>query len=155
MPIQQRARFEFVGISPSEMRQIGGGAIALNLRRWDRAQDLGDQPAKPLSMKYQMRWKKHQLQWMSSDRGYRAQKARKGLRPVRDLRYTGDLRRAMGVLQAQRNRAVLGALDEDNARKLYFNQRRWRMFGISPKDTIGLKSILSNFHPIKAVIVNG
>lgn len=147
MPVKiMPARFpEQINYSASEMTTLANQAIRVMFRRWDRAQDLGDAPAPPLSTKYKERWKDGKVAWKSADRGYRAIKMQKGGSGVRDLSYTGKMRHDIQVLSATTNQAVIGAASPESSAKLFYNQRRHRMFGVSLKDWDEIRMWLRNF----------
>lgn len=147
MPVRiDSARFpEKLDYSASEMTALGKEAIRVMFQRWDRAHDLGDSPAPPLQMRYAKRWDKSgKLAWMGSDRGYRAQKIKKGGVPIRNLMLTGAMRRDIQVISATTNQAVIGAATQESNRKLFFNQRRHRMFGLSLKDWGRIRTWMRN-----------
>lgn len=118
-----KARFVYSPFSGQQMAEFGQQVIESNLARWDRGIDANDSPAPPLSQRY----------------------ARRAGSSIRDLNNTGRLRRAMKVLSANQNRAVMGALDGIHTRRvkgrsltfadvLRINNKRSRMWGISDSD---------------------
>lgn len=126
-----KARFTYSPFTPEEMKSIGDEIIRLNFERWDKAIDANDQPAPPLK------------------EGYKARKMRKTGRSVRDLYGPvgrGRLRRSIHVLQVNQNRGTIGcdagihtpsikgrpSLTFDDV--LNINQRKARMFAMSPRD---------------------
>ena len=134
MPVRiESARFpEKIDYSATEMRALGEEVIRVMFRRWDRAQDLGDAPANPISRNY----------WVNNTVKPRVVKR---IPFIRDLRLTGDMRRDIQVLSATTNQAIIGAATAKESAKLFYNQRRIRMFGISLKDWVEIRSWLQAF----------
>lgn len=120
--VKSRARFVYAPYSPQQMQSVGEALDRSVKSRWDRAENIYDQPAKPLGNG-------------RKNNGYRTQKERKGGRPVRDLLRTGRMRRSTRVLTAGPNQVTYGFTDEAMRRRMDFNQRRDPMWGMSPRNT--------------------
>lgn len=129
-PKISRARFTVADYSPQEMISIAESLRQTIFVRLDQALDVYDRPAEPLA------------------EGYSRRKLRRGAAPVRDLKMTGETRRAIKVLSAGPNRAVLGPLRAfkqawrlkagkatvQYADVLFYNNRRSLQWGVSPRD---------------------
>lgn len=128
----RKARFEYTGYSPEQMVTAATALRDSIERRILMGLDLGDAPAPPLKPSY--------LKY----------KQRRG-NPIRDWKLTGRTLRSMKVLSAQVNKAIIGFTDDVANRRAYFNNLRWRQFGVSPKDQSALKRILAALgSPIKS-----
>jgi hypothetical protein len=110
------ARFVVGPFSSDQMNTLAGilrdsmrGRIQLGL-------NCNDQPSKTLNPKYA--------------KGKQA----KGKQPIRDWTMSGNTVRAMAVLSANENRAVIGFNNPIAARIARFNNLRERAFGVSPHD---------------------
>lgn len=123
----QKARFVVSPYTAQEMIRFGQTIIDSNFARWDRAVDANDGVAPPLKPRYA------------------AFKSRRYGSTLRDLRLTGRLRRSIKVLTASVYRAAMGPVDGIHTRSqkrrnltfadvLAICNRRWRMWGVSPKD---------------------
>lgn len=141
-----RARFVYSPLSGQRMAEIGESLIGTIFERWDRGLDVNDQPAPPLAQAYEKA------------------KQRKGGQTVRDLLRTGRLRRSIKALAANENKVTLGPTDGTHARLkrggqlsfadvLTLNQRRWRMWGISPAEKAKLIRMFAGERPVKATLV--
>lgn len=162
-----KARFIVSPYTAQEMASFGQSIIDSNFARWDRGIDANDGPAPPLSFRIRTRGGK-EFRGAGREVGYRAQKRKFGKQPIRDLNLTGQLRRSINVLEASENRAVMGPIDGIHtgqtssirtrivknaltfADVLRINQRRWRMWGVSPSDNRLLRAIMRPFIKAKA-----
>ena len=129
-PKISRARFTIKDFSPREMISIAESLKQTIFMRLDQALDVYDAPAKPLAA------------------GYAKFKQKRTGRNVRDLNLTGETRRAIKVLSAGPNRAVLGPLRAFKqawrlkagksvltySQVLFLNNRRSLQWGVSPRD---------------------
>jgi hypothetical protein len=111
-----RARVNYSGLKPGDMKDIGEEAKRSILYRFNLAQTTYDTAAPPLVP----RWADF--------------KAKRGRAPIRDLNWTGRLRRGLNVLRADHNNAYIGFSDPEARRRMAFNQRRSAMWGLSPLD---------------------
>lgn len=139
-----RARFVVSPYTPQQMISIGQTLIGLNFSRWNRGVDGADAAAAPLAAKYARR------------------KAYTGRRKaVRDLNLTGRLRDSIRVLNASENKVTIGPVDGTysstrygvltNSDVLTLNQRRSRMWAVSPNDRAAILEQLLNIHkPVSA-----
>lgn len=117
----QSVRFVYHGYSPYQMETIGTGFLTRGmLPRIRQGLTVTDGPAPKLAPKYEK------------------QKVTKGKQPIRDWVLTGRLMRSTRVISRQGNQCTLGATDNTINARLYYNNRRARQFGVSPKDQIVL-----------------
>ena len=114
-----KARFVVSGLTSQQMVEIGAVCVDSIKERLSHGQNVSDTSAKPLSAG-------------SRGRGYRTYKARRSPPAVRNWRFTGRTLRAMRVLRADENKAVIGFSDPIAAMRAAINNRRERQFGISP-----------------------
>ena len=101
------------------MVEIGQVAVDSIKARLARAENIYDQPAKPLSEG-------------KRGGGYRRYKSRKAPPAIRNWKLTGRTLRGMNVLRANENRAVIGFSDPVAGMRAAINQKRERQFGLSP-----------------------
>jgi hypothetical protein len=127
-----KARFVYSPYTGQQMAGFGQSLVDSIKARLAMAQDVHDQPAPPLS-----------------DR-YRKSKQRKYGRGNRDWIWTGRTVRGMRVLRANQNRAVAGFYDPVAAERAFFNQRRRRQWGVSPRNRRDLISAMSGYRPVRA-----
>jgi hypothetical protein len=139
--VRRRARFAYYGLSSDAMQRIAETTRGSVISRIQRGETVNDSPARPLSMKYKERWENHRLVSMGADRGYRAQKQRKGGRPIRDWTYTGHTLRCLKVAWVTANRAAISFLNViapwrriSAAKIAAIRNADERQFGVSPKD---------------------
>ena len=130
-----RARFVVSPFSAQQMVELGQVAVDSIKARLERAENIYDQPAKPLSEGRR-------------GTGYRRYKARKAPPAIRNWRLTGRTLRGMNVLRANENRAVIGFSDPVAAMRAVVNQKRERQFGLSP---VNWKDILAAVRQIRFV----
>ena len=132
-------KFVYSPFAPEDMLGAGQVVCDANFARWDQGLNTMDLPAKPLAP------------------GYAKFKSQHGAKPIRDLRYSGILRRCLKPLSADQRRVVCGAVEFTHplpvrlrpGKKgqpavtrqltineiLSFNQGIERMWGISPRDS--------------------
>jgi hypothetical protein len=129
--VRRKARFGYVGFGQDAIERIADKTRASVLARIQRGETVSDSPAKPLKARVKA----------GVDRGYRAQKARKGGQPIRDWTYTGHTLKSMKVLLVSVTKAVIGFLPNAGfGRKLTAAQiasirnADERQFGLSPRD---------------------
>lgn len=174
----QKARFVYSPYTPQQMIAFGQSVIDANFARWDRGIDAMDRLAPPLKRSFRNPSVAHGTQLVKrisrsaadlEKRTYPYQKQRlTGRSPIRDLNLTGLLRRAIQVLVASRNRAVMGPIEGTHtgvssdirtrrvknpmtyAAILAINNSRWRMWGLSPGDKRGVLRQIANEPVIKA-----
>jgi len=141
-----KARFVYSPLTGQRMAEIGTSLIAEIFERWDRGMGVGDSPAPPLAA------------------GYAKSKQRKGGSSVRDLHRTGRLRRSIKALAANQNKVTLGPTDGMHTRLkrggimsfsdvLTFNQRRFRMWGVSQDERAKIVRLFAGERIVKAQIV--
>ncbi len=114
-----RARFVVSPFTAEQMVEIGQLCVDSIKARLARAENVYDQPAAPLKER-------------RPGRGYKSYKSRKAPPAVRNWKLTGRTLRAMRVLRAKENRAVIGFSDPVAAMRAAINNRRERQFGVSP-----------------------
>jgi hypothetical protein len=140
-----KARFVYSPLSGERMAGIGKSLIDTIFERWDRGLDVQDTPARPLTAKY--------ARFKSYSRRKRA---------VRDYDLTGKLRSSIQALSANQNKVTVGPIDGMHSRLkgggqlsfsdvLTINQRRWRMWGVSPAEKAKLVRLFAGERPVKAV----
>lgn len=117
----KRARFTVPGYSPDQMVMLGNALRDSIEQRILRAEDVYDGAAQPLSSK-------------GKRGGYAAWKSKKAPPAERNWRYTGRTLRSMKVLSVATNRAVIGFTDAEANKRAAINNRRWRQFGVSPRN---------------------
>ena len=110
------ARFVVGAFSSDQMNTLAGILRDSMRGRIQQGLNVNDQPGKPLKPKYAKT------------------KGAKGKNPVRDWTMSGNTLRAMAVLSANENRAVIGFNNPIAARVARFNNLRERAFGVSPLD---------------------
>lgn len=132
----KKKRFHVGGFSPAAMQEVSDGLLLDGIKpRLAKALDAYDSPAPPLKP--------------STAKG----KARRGRPALRDWWKTGRTIRSMKTLEVAANRAVLGFTDSVTSLRAFFNNRRWRQFGVSPNDQVVLGRGLAAQKPVE--IVNG
>jgi hypothetical protein len=109
-----RARFVVSPFTSEQMVEIGQAAVGSILDRIERGENVLDQPAAPLAKRYQ------------------AYKARRSPPAIRNWKLTGRTLRALRLLRANENRAVIGFSDPEAGRRAAINNQRERQFGLSP-----------------------
>jgi hypothetical protein len=114
-----KARFVVSPFTAQQMVELGQVAVDSIKARLERAENIYDQPAKPLSEG-------------KRGTGYRRYKSRKAPPAIRSWKLTGRTLRGMNVLRANENRAVIGFSDPVAAMRAAINQKRERQFGLSP-----------------------
>lgn len=117
-PVIKRARVDVPGFSADAMARFGNLLNNDIQRRFDGALDVYDNAAPPLAEGY----KKFKV-----DGKYHGA-------PIRNLLLTGRLRRGMRLLRAQANVAVIGFSDPVAMERMKINNRKSRMYGVSPKN---------------------
>lgn len=174
-----KARFVYSPLSGQRMAEIGQSLIETIFARWDRGMDVNDRPAPPLVDNRRRYYddvfgnsKQLALSGLvgitkfnryGADRGYRGFKQRKTGSVIRDLKLSGRLRRSIKVLNANENKITMGPTDGMHTRLkgggqlsfsdvLTLNQRRWRMWGISPAEKAKLVRLFAGERPVKATV---
>lgn len=102
--------------SEQQMTEIGNYAIQVMKERTLSSTDVFDRPAKPLQPKYAKR------------------KEKKGLPPVRDIKFTGVTQTSIKVLDADESHVKVGFSNSVAFRKALFNQNIDPWFGLSGHD---------------------
>lgn len=116
--VTARPQIVVPALSVSDMKQVGEFADTLITRRVDSGSPRGvsgDAP-KPLSKRFA------------------ALKEKKGLRPVRDLHYTGLMLEEMGAYEARKGYVYVGFKSTENYMKALKNQKRFEWFGLSGQE---------------------
>ena len=127
-----RARFVVGPFSSEAMATIGQVVVDdAILPRIRRAVNVEDAPARALKPGRPGR------------RGYPDYKRARGLQPVRDWTWTGHTLRALKVKSANENRVVIGFIDPRSDAIAHANNRRERMFGLSPSDMHVVESVVA------------
>ena len=109
------------GFSPAQMGTIAGGLLSKGIKpRITSALTVDDTPAPALKPAYQEWKEKH------------APPA------IRNWIKTGRTMRGMVVLTISQNKAVIGFVDRLTNFRAFINNRRFRQFGVSPKDQVVL-----------------
>jgi len=169
-----KARFVVSPFTGSQMVEFGDSILSMIMARWDRGMDVNDATAPPL-VSFQKSYFDNvfkatgsglvsilRFNRVSADRGYRGFKQRKTGRTIRDLNLTGRLRRSIKVLSASQNKMTLGPTDGMHTSLkrggqlsfsdvLTLNQRRWRLWGISPSEKAKIVKMFAAGRPVRAV----
>jgi len=168
-----KARFVYSPLSSERMAGIGKSLIETIFERWDRGLDVNDRPSPPLVERRKEYITKafeaspglvgiNNPTRYGTDRGYRARKQRITGSGIRDLKLYGRLRRSIQALSANQNKVTVGPIDGMHSRLkgggmlsftgvLAINQRRWRMWGVSPAEKAKLVRLFAGERPVKAV----
>jgi hypothetical protein len=110
------ARFVVGPFSSDQMNTLAGILRDSMRGRIQSGLNVNDQPSKPLKPKYAK------------------QKQTRGKPPIRDWTMTGNTLRAMAVISANENRAVIAFNNPVAAQIARLNNLRERAFGVSPRD---------------------
>lgn len=116
--VVRQARFSLNPFTPDQMVRIAQRLSGSVVDRISHGLTVDDSPARELSRGY-----------LKAKQRYAA-----GVDPVRNWIYTGRTLRSLKVLTATQNRAVIGFSDAVAASRAFFNNRRQRQFGVSPRD---------------------
>lgn len=81
---------------------------------------------------------------------YKRQKVRKGGKPIRDLRLSGDMMAALDVLRASDNRCVVGVQGGALGQRAGFNQAIDPWLGIAPSGLPEFERVVDGFTQILA-----
>jgi hypothetical protein len=138
-----KSRFVYSPLSGQRMAEIGQTLIDTIFERWDRGMGVDDSPAKPLTQKSATR------------------KQRQGGSALRDLKRSGQLRRAIQVLGSTYNEFSIGPASGMHTRLkrggqfsfvevLAVNDHRSPMWGVSPSDHFRMKQLVAESRPVKA-----
>lgn len=114
------------GFSAEEMREVG--LAGLPFERLDSGLNRYDQPMEPLTKAYARR------------------KQRRGAKPVRDLKLTGQLRNATEVEASENQAAIAVRTGGREWLKGHFNQLRSQWFGLSPNDAGKVDQKIDELH---------
>lgn len=135
--VKQRARFKVNGYTPERMA-IAGEFVAESIaRRIEEGKDVYDNPAPPLSDG-------------KKGRGYASYKARKKPPAIRNWKFTGRTLQALSVLRAGWNRVTIGFNTSRANRIAFFNNKKWRQFGVSPRNQQTIREV---FRKLKFISV--
>lgn len=116
-----RKKMTDLDFTPEQMRDIAQLSRNSVFNRIRSAVDVNDNPAPPLKSQRYAAWKVGKF-------------GRFGATDKRDWFRTGHTMRALQVLRATVNEAVVGFTDATSNLRARMNQRLWRQFGVSPKD---------------------
>lgn len=115
--VRRQARFNLAGLSDAAKIRIGTATLDSIQARLSAGFTIYDQPAPPLTAVYAER------------------KRRKYKRPpIRDLWLTGWTRQSLRVLSVSGSGIHLGSFDPLARMRLYFNEKRALMWGLSRND---------------------
>jgi hypothetical protein len=139
-----RARLVYSPFSAEQMAEIAE-VVRQSIRdRIHRGETVEDKAAKPLKPGRTVNG--HHL------RGYPDYKTARGLQPIRDWTWTGRTMRALKVLSANENKAVIGFSDPVADYRAHINNRREKAFGVSPKDRAVLNAaVLRTLQQVRVV----
>lgn len=154
-----KARFIYSPLSGQRMAEIGQSLIEAIFERWDRGIGVDGSPAPPLAQHRRQR----EDGTFTNFRGYQVAKVRKTGSSIRDLKLSGRLRRSIKALSANENKVTLGPVDGMHTRLkrggiltfsdvLTINQRRFRMWGVSPAEKAKLVRLFAGERPVKATV---
>jgi hypothetical protein len=135
--VKRRARFSVAGYSANQMELIGQSVRDDIEQRILSARDVNDSPTPPLKNG-------------ARGNGYASQKARKAPPAIRNWKFTGRTLRSMKVLSAAPNQAKIGFTDAVANKRAFYNNRRWRQFGVSPGNR---KALVQALRQVKFVSV--
>jgi hypothetical protein len=121
--VTKRVTIAPVGFSPQQMQLLGAATVEAMKARFAKGLDVQDQPAAALS------------------RGYTRRKQRQGAAPLPDLRLTGQMLAALGVLRSAQGQCSIGFNDDQAIIKAYVNHQRRRQIGISDGDAIAVRPL--------------
>lgn len=126
----KKVRFEFVGYSGEQMKQVGDAMITRAIvPRIQAGQLVNGSPAPALTVKYAKL------------------KARKFPPAIRNMSFTGRTLRSMKTLTSQPNQAVIGFTDAESNKRAAINNRRARQFGAGSKEALVVSAELSKLGP--------
>lgn len=133
-------RFVVSEWDPQRMIRIGTFLKGTIFARIDRVETVNDTPAPPLKKAYRKDGQEH------GSRSYPLRKVKVWkAKPVRDLLRTGDMRRAIHVQRAGYNYVEVGFGGNTwMERRMSYNQRRSRQWGVSPRDMKLLSAYIFN-----------
>jgi hypothetical protein len=129
------------------MKRVAGRLIGESIKpRIQAALDVKDNPAPPLKRPRGPAGSAVSLESIGrrlSYKGYPDYKVRvHGGKPIRDWTRTGQLMDNLKAKKSSRNKATIGWTRPDMERRASYNNRRWRQFGMSPRDRAHLLVIL-------------
>jgi hypothetical protein len=114
--VKHQPEIKVPAFTSEQMQEIGTFAVQVIKDRVAGQKDVFDAPAKPLQPKYAKR------------------KAAKGLPPVRDLRFTGNMLGSVQVVESDETHVKVGIKGSTPFRKGIFNQNIDPWFGLSNND---------------------
>lgn len=126
-----KARFAVTAFPADRMRGIGDKLVDSIKARIALGLTTNDSAAPPLREKY------------------RRYKVKKGGKPIRDWKRSGDTLRALSVTSASNNRAVVSFNDPIAAMRAAIQNRRSRQFGVSNNDRALIEPLFKNFIDVK------
>ena len=138
--VSRKARFSEPGLDAEQMLRIGEKVRGSIYDRIRAALDVNDRPAPPLRQTMRSNFRDVRGQRLfsigaSNRKTYAHYKVtRYGGKPIRDWWRSGRTLRSLKVLRAAKNRVVIGFTDAVSNMRAFFNNRRWKQFGMSPRD---------------------
>lgn len=155
----RKARFHVEGYTPEQMASVATVLRDSIEQRILRAMDVNDAAAPPLKQPIRNVTSRRNVVTVNGQRliqlpgkeyrGYPYYKQKRGGNPVRDWKLSGRTLRSMRVLTAAANRAVIGFTDAEANKRAYINNRRWRQFGMSPRDRAAMMAAFAGLRPVK------
>ena len=121
--VTKRVTIAPVGFSPQQMQSLGAATVEAMKARLAKGLDVQDQPAAALS------------------RGYTRRKQRQGAQPLPDLRLTGQMLAAFGVVRSGQGQCAIGFNDDKAIIKAYVNHQRRNQIGISEGDAAAVRPL--------------
>ncbi len=130
-----RQRFSLSPFSAETMKEIGDQVLASVKARIAKGVDVQGSPAKPLKPTVHIDRNGQPARFIP----YAQQKAKRGLQPIRDWKYTGKLIASLQVISASNDRAVIGSNNPVKASILSKNNKISLLFGLSDTDKEALQ----------------
>ena len=135
--VVKRARFSATEFPAATMQKIAEPLRLSIYQRIKAARDVWDNPAPPLKQVVKPINDSHGIQIRLKDpkyQGYIGRKIARGRNPIRDWTYSKLTMDSLHVLQVGPRYAVIGFSHPLENFRAAINNRRWRQFGVSPKD---------------------
>lgn len=122
--VTRRMAWAAIGFDAQQSESLGLAAIAAMKTRIAKGFNVDDQPATPLAANYQRL------------------KVRKGLSPLPNLRFSGELLdQALQVTSSEPGKVVVGIVGQKNIQKAIVNQTRRNQLGISREDASAVNAL--------------
>ena len=123
-----RIREDAFAFTQHDMETIGGTTVTAVIGRLAEGRDKFDAPMPPLK------------------KNYRTAKQRRGRKPIRDWRFSGNMLNSLGVLDVRENHVRVGFRGATPQRKAAINQARAPGMGLSPSDAGKLDDRVDEVH---------